>query len=209
MARLFAFDPLELRELTLEPLAALAASDAARWRTACASLFGRPRKPADCKLREGRLSVWSFDGEAVLEPGVLPARQALGTALREFCIALARRQVMLGEPHPSITYPSLDDAALDSELADCDTWRYLLDAVFARGAMPADLWFLDGGDFVTTNWLGAKSMSHALRLEAEDQLLRRMQEQDARPAADVGRVFGLFSECVAQGWDLYVFEPGS
>lgn len=209
MARLDLYSRADLVEATEPAIAAVAHRNLHEWRHAYEGLRSLPIKPADYADTPESITVGSYDGAAILNPGELPSEKNLHIVLREFCFSLALRRANTEEPRPAGRFPCLDAVDMSKELAELESWKYLTTYVLARGRMPAALAFMDGGQFVTTNWVTGSSMRHLLQIEVKDQLLSRMETQKAYPAKDVATVLQLCTTGLRGGLDLFLFEPGT
>jgi hypothetical protein len=169
-------------------------------------------------------SFWHHRGEAIVNLGGVPEHlgeerlpephaKGLLQILRATAHVSSLRRAELWEKAWHVQYPELSDEEAGFEVSESAEYEAIGQHVFAVGAMPPGLEFLDEQPAVATNWIGGRSVSRLWQMEEEEGFLAAAGAHLAARGTPLGHdllaVRGMLEFAAPRGAALYLWDPGS
>jgi hypothetical protein len=212
MNRLMAFKEARVLAMVKGLSQVIDSRDAGRWSVVWSRL-GFLANPVDYLLGTQSEAFLADDREDLADLG--PARMPEPDSdesrglLRFVVWKQMIHQVELMEPAWPVQFAELGRRLPGLNLDASPEYQALREVVFSRGVTPAGLECLDQDSTFTTNWISLASVRKLAKLEAQEQLLRRLGDEiSTEPlGADLDSLRRLLGVAPQAGWSLYLWSP--
>jgi hypothetical protein len=152
--------------------------------------------------------------DAILQRAVPePDSGELVVAMRVAARAVASRTAELWEKAWHVHYPDLSDEEAGFEVSESEEYEAVGRHVFAVGAPPQGLEFLNEHPDVATNWVSFTAVGRLWQLEQEERMLATVGAALSARGTPLGHdllvVRGMLEFCASSGAGLYLWDPGT